>query len=126
MGRGIISKTIDKKDVIETFVRSSGPGGQNVNKTSTCVQLLHCPTGIRVKCQESRSQDINRQRAWELLKEKIYQQDLKKQQDMQHEIQRKKRQHRKRSKLSKEKMLADKKYRALIKITRKRVADEKD
>lgn len=47
-------------DLHESFVRSSGPGGQHVNKTATCVVLLHRPTGLQVKCQESRSQLLNR------------------------------------------------------------------
>jgi protein subunit release factor B len=49
-----------EKDVEETFVRSRGAGGQNVNKTSTCVQLKHLPTGLAVKVQQSRSQSLNR------------------------------------------------------------------
>jgi peptide chain release factor len=49
-----------EKDIEEKFVRSSGHGGQNVNKTSTCVYLKHIPTGIEVKCMKDRSQSINR------------------------------------------------------------------
>ncbi len=49
-----------EKDIEEKFVRSSGHGGQNVNKTSTCVYLRHVPTGIEVKCMKDRSQSINR------------------------------------------------------------------
>jgi peptide chain release factor len=49
-----------EKDLEEKFVRSSGHGGQNVNKTSTCVYLKHIPTGIEVKCMKDRSQSINR------------------------------------------------------------------
>jgi protein subunit release factor B len=51
---------IREKDIEEKFVRSSGHGGQNVNKTSTCVYLKHIPTGIEVKCMKDRSQSINR------------------------------------------------------------------
>jgi protein subunit release factor B len=51
---------IFEKDIEEKFVRSSGKGGQNVNKTSTCVYLKHVPTGIEVKCMKDRSQSINR------------------------------------------------------------------
>ncbi len=51
---------IYEKDVEEKFVRSSGKGGQNVNKTSTCVYLKHVPTGVEVKCMKDRSQSINR------------------------------------------------------------------
>lgn len=49
-----------EKDIKEKFVRSSGKGGQKVNKTSSCVYLKHIPTGIEVKCMEDRSQSINR------------------------------------------------------------------
>ncbi|HIJ60086.1 MAG TPA: peptide chain release factor-like protein [Nitrospirae bacterium] len=51
---------IKETDIEETFVRSSGKGGQHVNKTSTCVKLRHIPTGIEVKCQRDRSQSLNR------------------------------------------------------------------
>jgi protein subunit release factor B len=47
-------------DIDEKFIRSGGPGGQNVNKVSTCVQLKHIPTGIIVKIQKDRSQGVNR------------------------------------------------------------------
>jgi len=51
---------IHEKDIEEKFVRSSGKGGQKVNKTSTCVYLKHVPTDIEVKCMKDRSQSINR------------------------------------------------------------------
>jgi len=51
---------IHEKDIMEKFVRSSGKGGQKVNKTSTCVYLKHIPTGIEVKCMKDRNQSINR------------------------------------------------------------------
>lgn len=51
---------VREEDLEETFVRSSGKGGQHVNKTSTCVQLRHVPTGIEVKCMKERSQSMNR------------------------------------------------------------------
>jgi protein subunit release factor B len=49
-----------EQDIEERFVRSSGSGGQKVNKTSTCVYLKHLPTGIEVKCMKERSQSLNR------------------------------------------------------------------
>jgi peptide chain release factor len=51
---------IREEDIAERFVRSSGKGGQHVNKTSTCVWLKHIPTGIEVKYMEERSQSLNR------------------------------------------------------------------
>src|ERR1043165_4388221 len=59
------------EDIEETFVRSGGHGGQNVNKTSTCVMLLHRPTGLQVKCQTTRHQGRNRDLARHLLLDKI-------------------------------------------------------
>ena len=49
-----------EKDIEEKFVRSSGPGGQKVNKSSTCVHIIHHPSGLTVKMQESRTQILNR------------------------------------------------------------------
>jgi protein subunit release factor B len=62
---------VREEDIVENFVRSSGPGGQNVNKTSTCVYLKHLPTGIEVKCQRQRSQAMNRSLARHILLSKI-------------------------------------------------------
>jgi peptide chain release factor len=64
-----------EEDLSESFVRSQGPGGQHVNKTSTCVYLKHEPTGLEVKMQKSRDQRLNRfyarRRMCELLEEKV-------------------------------------------------------
>ncbi len=62
---------IHEKDIEEKFIRSSGKGGQHVNKTSTCVYLRHIPTGIEVKCMEDRSQSVNRFLARRELAERI-------------------------------------------------------
>lgn len=62
---------VSEGDIAESFVRSSGNGGQHVNKTSSCVQLKHIPTGIQVTCMRERSQSINRFLARRELLEKI-------------------------------------------------------
>jgi protein subunit release factor B len=62
---------VREEDIEERFVRSSGRGGQKVNKTSTCVYLRHIPTGIEVKCMKERSQSLNRFFARRELVEKI-------------------------------------------------------
>lgn len=56
-----------ERDLLERFIRGSGPGGQKINKTSSCVQLKHITTGIEVKCQESRSLMANRIQARNLI-----------------------------------------------------------
>src|SRR6267378_5212426 len=62
---------VRESDIEESFVRSGGHGGQNVNKTSTCVMLRHRPTGLQVKCQETRQQGLNRFIARRVLLDKI-------------------------------------------------------
>ena len=60
LGRRMGGCGLFEKDIEESFVRSSGPGGQKVNKSSTCVHLSHRPSGLVVKMQKSRSQGLNR------------------------------------------------------------------
>ena len=100
---------IHEKDIKESFVRSGGKGGQHVNKTSTCVYLKHIPTGIEVKCQEERSQFLNRYKARVILVKKIDQLVKGKESEEIQRIEKIRRQKRKRSKRAKEKMLAEKK-----------------
>lgn len=99
---------IREEEMEESFVRSGGKGGQKVNKTSTCVYLKHLPTGIEVKCQEERSQALNRYRARVILVKKIGEMVEGRQSEAQMLREKIRRQKRKRSKRAKEKMLAEK------------------
>lgn len=112
---------IRDEDLEETFVRSSGKGGQNVNKVATCVVLVHRPTGTLVKCQRERSQALNRFHARRLLADKIERALLGRQSAAAERIAKLRRQKRRRSQRAKEKMLADKHARAEIKALRSRI-----
>jgi protein subunit release factor B len=96
---------IKEQDLIEHFVRSQGKGGQNVNKVSSAVYLKHIPSGVEVKCQQERSQTLNRFLARRLLADKIEAMVLGQRSAEQRRIEKIRRQKRKRSKRAKEKML---------------------
>jgi peptide chain release factor len=107
-------------DLVERFLRSSGPGGQNVNKVSTAVYLKHLPTGVEVKMQEARSQALNRFLARRLLVEKLEARILGRQSAEQQRIEKIKRQKRRRSRRAKARMLADKHHQTEKKGLRQR------
>jgi peptide chain release factor len=115
---------IREEDLVEKFIRSGGHGGQNVNKTSTCVYLKHLPTGIEVKCQQERSQALNRFIARRLLADKVENLVEGKKSAEQQRIQKIRRQKRKRSKRAKEKMLAEKRQVSEKKKERRAPLDE--
>ena len=111
---------IKEEDITETFIRSSGPGGQNVNKVASCVSLLHRPTGIQVKCQIARTQGLNRFYARKLLFEEFQRRAAAKQQKEKQLQEKIRRQKRKRSRQAKEKMLENKRYQAQKKQSRQK------
>jgi protein subunit release factor B len=115
---------VREQDIEEQFVRSSGAGGQKVNKASTCVVLHHRPTGVRVKCQKERSQALNRLLARGILLDKIEAQLSASRTAEAQEIARIQRQNRRRSRQAKLRMLAGKREQAEKKLLRSRVRPE--
>ena len=99
---------VNEAEIEETFVRSGGAGGQKVNKSSSCVMLLHRPTGLRVKSQTTRHQAMNRFLARRLLLDKIERMRKGYVEAERAHIEKVRRQKRKRSSRAKRRMLADK------------------
>lgn len=110
---------INESDLEEKFILGSGSGGQKVNKTSSCVYLKYGPSNIEIKCQKTRSRDLNRLYArrelCERLEEKVFQEKSEKRQ----KIEKLRRQKRKRSKRAQEKVLETKKRLSEKKYLRK-------
>jgi protein subunit release factor B len=100
---------IREEDFVESFIRGSGSGGQKVNKTSSCVQILHKPTGIEVRCQRERSQAMNRYFARRELCDKVEERIEGRKAAKQQEREKIRRQKRRRSRKQKARMLDDKK-----------------
>ena len=115
---------VREAEIEESFVRSGGHGGQNVNKVSTCVMLIHRPTGVSVKCQETRQQGLNRFIARRRLLDKIAAATDGSVAAQRAEIEKIRRQKRKRSRRAKNKMLADKSHHAGKKAARRPVPRE--
>ncbi|MCU0770161.1 MAG: peptide chain release factor-like protein [Verrucomicrobia bacterium] len=111
---------VREEDLDESFVRSGGHGGQNVNKVSTCVLLVHRPTGIQVKCQDTRQQGMNRFLARTLLLDKIKAARQARADAARAAREKVRRQKRKPSRAAKQRMLANKAHRSAKKSYRRR------
>ncbi len=121
LARRMAALGVREADFEESFVRSGGHGGQNVNKTSTAVMLLHRPTGLRVKCQIERSQLLNRFLARRILLDKIERQQKGFVAAEVSRIEKIRRQKRKRSQRAKNRMLEQKSHHSSKKQLRGRV-----
>ena len=115
---------VNESEIEESFVRSGGHGGQNVNKSSTCVMLLHRPSGLQVKCQATRQQGLNRFLARRLLLDKIERLQTGQVATRRAEMEKIRRQKRRRSRRAKERMLADKTHHSAKKEARRSAGSE--
>jgi protein subunit release factor B len=111
---------VEESDLEESFTKSAGPGGQNVNKVETCVILRHVPTGTMVRYQVSRSQAFNRFMARRLLIEELEAQKLGAESSRQRAIWKIRKQKARRSRRAKEKILRDKHIQSAKKIQRRK------
>jgi len=121
LAQRMASLGVREADIEEMFVRSGGHGGQNVNKTSTCVMLLHRPSGLQVKCQETRQQGLNRFLARKLLLDKIELIRKERAAAERARVEKLRREKRPRSRAAKERMLAAKSHHSSKKEFRRRV-----
>ncbi|MBI5596720.1 MAG: peptide chain release factor-like protein [Elusimicrobia bacterium] len=109
------------EDVLESFTRSGGAGGQNVNKVSSAVILRHPPTGTVVRCEESRSQAANRELAWRRLADAMEEARRAREAARRDALERERRRRRPKPRRLKERILESKKHRAKTKQNRGRV-----
>jgi protein subunit release factor B len=114
---------IREEDLTESFIRGSGSGGQKINKTSSCVQLRHAPSGIEIKCQASRLQSSNRFFARRDLCDKLEERKLGAQSKRQQEQEKIRRQKRRRSRRAQNKMLEGKHKHSDKKALRRPVSE---
>lgn len=119
LARRMAALGVRDEDIEESFVRSGGHGGQNVNKTSTCVLVIHRPTGLQVKCQDTREQGRNRALARERLLDKIEAARRLRADTARAQAEKLRRQKRGRSRAAKQRMLADKTRHATKKRDRR-------
>lgn len=118
--------SLREEETEESFLRGSGSGGQKINKTSSCVRLVHLPSGICVKCQATRSLECNRWLARRLLAEKLLEAKKSRESAKTREIEKIRRQKRRKSRRQRARMLADKRMHSEKKAARRRVSGEGD
>ena len=111
--------SVFEDDLEESFILGGGPGGQKTNKTSNVVRLSHEPSGLMVKCGETRSRETNRWLARRTLAEMILEREHKRKSSARQAAEKIRRQKRRRSRRQKEKMLADKHAQSAKKAARR-------
>lgn len=111
---------INETALIEKFIIGSGRGGQNLHKTASTVYLKHIPSGIEIKCQESRSREDNRYFARMRLCEKLHSLISDEKTKAQQEVEKIKRQKKRRSRRAKQKMMDEKSKQGRVKSLRKK------
>ncbi|ARG96649.1 peptide chain release factor family protein [Legionella micdadei] len=111
---------IDEAELIEKFILGSGKGGQKLHKTASTVYLKHVPSGLEIKCQESRSREDNRYFARMRLCEKLHSIVSDEKTKEQQKIEKIKRQKKRRSRRAKQKILDEKSRQSAIKVLRKK------
>ena len=110
---------IIEEELTEKFILGSGSGGQKINKTHSCVYLKHHPTGIEIKCQSSRSREMNRYHARRELCDELEERRLGRESKRRQQIEKIRRQKRRRSRRSKQKSVQDKRLLSRKKQLRK-------
>ena len=116
--------SVFEEDLDESFILGGGPGGQKTNKTSSVVRLSHEPSGISVRCGETRSRETNRWLARRMLAETILEREHRRKSAEQQRREKIRRQKRRRSRRQKQKMLDDKHAHSEVKALRRRVDPE--
>ena len=116
--------SVFEEDLEDSFILGGGPGGQKTNKTSNVVRLEHGPSGLAVRCGETRSRETNRWLARRMLAELILEREQKRKSAARQKREKIRRQKRRRSRRQKQRMLADKHAHSEIKAMRKRVDAE--
>ena len=116
--------SVFEEDLEESFILGGGPGGQKTNKTSNVVRLEHGPSGLAVRCGETRSRETNRWLARRMLAELILEREQQRTSADRQQREKIRRQKRRRSRRQKQRMLADKHAHSEIKAMRKRVDEE--
>lgn len=113
--------SVFEEDLEETFILGGGPGGQKTNKTSNVVRLIHLPSGIQMRCGETRSRETNRWIARRMIAETILENEHKRKSSARAAAEKIRRQKRRRSRRQKQKMLAEKHAHSEIKAMRRKV-----